>query len=530
MFRFTTLGLILLLFPLVSLADQKPVFYEHFARALQTPNLRLSGHWTRSQGRHGAFLQIVDPSKGERPSATMHGILLSPGRYQLRAKIKLATIKDRSQPSKKFYLQFTIRDPNIKKANNYIGGKRVFGTFDWKEVSFDFQVQQTSELSFHILFIGTPSGMFAIDNIAIVHANRSEIESKTAEKSEETSPINDICETCPQGDANVITGPWLQATTETSTVVMWESDRLVKGRVEFGIDKTYDTLAFSKAFESPPAMCDHDCKDNAAIIHEANITGLRPDTTYDYRIRMGNAVGPAYTFHTHADQGPYRVLHIADLHGFMQRKHKVKMRNALTFEADFVIMTSDLSQISINREYRNQIKGSIKSISNTPWYTVRGNHENRLWSTYTKWFYNEFPGHLDESFYSFDIGNVHFVAINEVTKRSLLPEQWIRSALRKTKKKWRVIIAKKPPFVHRRGYLFKIFEEEGVDVVISSYCLRGTKEKKIRGIWYITDCGGYNTIEMRPDAWTVASYKYDGTFVDTFSIQKKIKVSDKDES
>jgi hypothetical protein len=113
------------------------------------------------------------------------------------------------------------------------------------------------------------------------------------------------------------------------------------------------------------------------------------------------------------------------------------------------------------------------------------------------------------------------VAINEVPERSLLPEQWIRHELRETEKKWKVVVAKKPPFVQRRDYLFGIFEEEGVDVVISSYCLGDTRVKQIRGVWYIVACGGYNTITMRPEAWTVASYTYDGTFVDTSLIQKK---------
>jgi hypothetical protein len=58
------------------------------------------------------------------------------------------------------------------------------------------------------------------------------------------------------------------------------------------------------------------------------------------------------------------------------------------------------------------IQRAGKSMSLIPWHAVKGNHDNRKWSTFSHWFDNAFADNLDEDFYSFMVGDIQFIGLN----------------------------------------------------------------------------------------------------------------------
>ncbi len=295
----------------------------------------------------------------------------------------------------------------------------------------------------------------------------------------------------------IVTGPWLQAATETSIVIMWESSDVVTGIVEFGLTKQLDQKAASRPTRVPAAKTDGRFEDEPAILHEVKLTGLAAGQTYFYRVRTGDAVSSIHNFRTNQPRGPFKLLTTSNTHAFERADQRKKMAIITKISVDFVINQGDQTQQSMNKEYRKQMQGSAASSARTVWYTTRGNHENRTWSRYTSWYHNEFPGHRNESFYSFDIGDIHFVVLDEVPTQKRFPTKWFQDDLRQTSKKWKIILAKKPPHLFGKTYLYDLFREAGVDVMFAADC--GTRSgrwpqpyeglnAKYKGVWYEWHC------------------------------------------
>lgn len=72
-------------------------------------------------------------------------------------------------------------------------------------------------------------------------------------------------------------GPWLQAATETSIVVMWETDTHTNGAVHYGETTAYGRSVRSSAKRIAPTSVSGDTR---AVLHEVKLTGLRPGTRY----------------------------------------------------------------------------------------------------------------------------------------------------------------------------------------------------------------------------------------------------------
>ena len=327
----------------------------------------------------------------------------------------------------------------------------------------------------------------------------------------------------------IVTGPWLQAATETSIVIMWETSEAVPGVVEFGEAERLDNEVASKPMRVAAAETDKRFKDESAILHEVKLSGLSAGRTYSYRVRMGNAVRPTYTLRTNKQRGPFKFLTTSNTHAFERGTQRKKMEIMAKIPVDFVINQGDQTQQSMNKEYRKQMQGNAASSATTVWYTTRGNHENRTWSRYTSWYHNEFPGHRDESFYSFDIGDMHFTVLDEAPTKKTFPIDWFRDDLRRTNKKWKVILAKKPPHLFGKTYLYDLFQECEVDVMLAADC--GTRSglwpqpyeglnAKYKGVWYLTNCGGYQVIETDGDTWNVETFDEEGNRRDKTRIAK----------
>ena len=330
--------------------------------------------------------------------------------------------------------------------------------------------------------------------------------------------------------ATIKAGPWLQAATETSIVIMWESDVSQPGKVEYGLSTGYGKTVSSQGTVVAPAN-DGTGQDTRAIIHEAKLTGLQPNTIYHYRVKVGTAVSGDNTFHTNKTNGTYRVVHVSDTHTFRLGNTKTGLSSIIAYKPDYVILSGDIANTSINNDYRNHFIGGHQLWKNTVHYTVKGNHDDRDWTKYSSWFHNNFPGAFSEDFYSFDVGPVHYVGINNNMRQQDFPPgslDWLERDLSASRAPWKVVFMKANPAITWDNYasrqvefLMPIFARHGVDLVLTGGNSDGFT-RKVNGVWYIHAGLGHNngywTLEIATTGMDIDYHRAEGTVTQSLSI------------
>lgn len=88
--------------------------------------------------------------------------------------------------------------------------------------------------------------------------------------------------------ADLVKQPWLQNLTDSSVVVMWQTDSATAGLVQFGPDTTYG----SEVAHLDPAT-----------VHECTLFSLTRDTVYHYRTLAAGDTSADNTLHTPVETG-----------------------------------------------------------------------------------------------------------------------------------------------------------------------------------------------------------------------------------
>jgi len=216
----------------------------------------------------------------------------------------------------------------------------------------------------------------------------------------------------------IVTGPYLQAPTDTSMTVMWITDRGCTSWVEFGQGDVLD----QKVHHSQHGLIEAD-----QTIHRVALEGLAPGTSYRYRVCSKEI----------AQFDPYQVTYgdtlYSDVHAFTTldgKKQSVSfvvlndiheqdelltllLKHAASKAYDLVFLNGDmLGHIENQRQIVAHVLAPCTELfaSHTPFIYVRGNHETR------GRFARRLPDYLalpdDRYYYSFDHGPVHFVVLD----------------------------------------------------------------------------------------------------------------------
>ena len=291
----------------------------------------------------------------------------------------------------------------------------------------------------------------------------------------------------------------------TSRTIMWQSDNseadaVIEYRLE-GAEKSQTIGATDKAFTDDGST---------TYIHEATLTGLTPNTKYEYRVGYGtDRRSDWYRLET-AGASVYDVLIYPDSQSgdYSQWEEIVKSSALRNPRTALYISMGDLVD---NGEHAYQWRtwlNSIKPLSaNVPLATTLGNHEMytldwKMREPYAYLNYFAVPPNGNETFnrryYSYDFGDVHYVVLdtmlyeinhedNHDTHHPDLYDvqvQWLRQDLMANTKKWTVVLMHRDPFqyafdrsgVNRavgfddEGVLFMpIFDEFNVDLVLSAH-------------------------------------------------------------
>ena len=291
----------------------------------------------------------------------------------------------------------------------------------------------------------------------------------------------------------------------TSRTIMWQSDSSEADAViEYrlvGDEHTQTIGATDKAFTDDGST---------TYIHEATLTGLTPNTKYEYRVGYdADRRSDWYTLET-AGTSVYDVLIYPDSQSgdYSQWEEIVKssaLRNPRT--ALYISMGDLVDNGEQAYQWRTWLN-SIKPLSaNVPLATTLGNHEMytldwKMREPYAYLNYFGVPPNGNEIFnrryYSYDFGDVHYVVLDTMLYESNHEDnhdthhpdlydvqvQWLRQDLAANTKKWTVVLMHRDPFQYafnrpganrdvgfnEEGVLFMpIFDEFNVDLVLSAH-------------------------------------------------------------
>ncbi|MBI1841757.1 MAG: metallophosphoesterase family protein [Verrucomicrobia bacterium] len=260
--------------------------------------------------------------------------------------------------------------------------------------------------------------------------------------------------------ANISRGPFVQNNTPRSVVIAWRTDLLLDSVVKYG-----RTMALGQSKTLPALTNDH----------AVTLTGLEPDTQYYYRVtgRSGSdsVASDIDFFQTFRERGPVHFAFIADTGQntaaqFAQAQVLAQLAPELVLHGGDIIYAGFDDKTPDTRVFAQYLR-QTGQMRNTPFFLSIGNHDlNCCAGDPAEWnptnmvlnaphfqstFYlptNSATG--TEHFYSFDQGDVHFVALynpwftvydfNANTQQY----QWLTNDLAGSAKPWKVLFFHSP--------------------------------------------------------------------------------------
>ncbi len=313
----------------------------------------------------------------------------------------------------------------------------------------------------------------------------------------------------PEGAKRVTRSPYIQSTTTTSTNVVWGSidgkaavvlSEPSKGEVVQTVPAVYAAdpgrAAARLAAQVVPGK--ELAADNILVV-KSELVGLKPTHLYCYQIV--------------ADDGPLTELApltTAAAPGLDQPTHFVMVGDTGTGGAAQVAIAKRMSEVPFDLmvflgdiAYESGTPTQLETrffqiyrdyLRYVPAYPAIGNHERR--TRQGRPYFEAFVLPEPERYYSFDWGDVHFVAI-DTTQRDTKQLQWLTDDLGKNKLPWVIVYGHHPMYTNalrgpqrgiRRAFA-KILTDHKVDLVIMGH-EHHYERFRVGGVNYIVSGGG----------------------------------------
>ena len=370
-----------------------------------------------------------------------------------------------------------------------------------------------------------------------------------------------------------------------SRVIMWQSDYAVKEPVlEYRMEGKENG-------ETVPVQAEKftDGGKNTWI-YRARISGLEPGQTYGYRIRDGKKATAWMSLKAFAGN-TFKALvfpdsQSADYSAWKATAQPAWQRNQ---DAQFFVNMGDQVDNGQDASQWNAWFDVVEPMAEKiPMATTVGNHETydlnwkvRRPESYMKLFnlpqngYAQYPNR----FYSFTVGDVHFVVLDTVFSemKDLEPNleqdeiQWFRKDMEQNRQKWNIVVMHKDPLryafnpatgrtgrdegIEQEGKVWMpLFDEYGIDLVLSAhlhtyrnrghirdfrhnpdgplYILTGVAgDVRYPGLWkqhpldeYVApqpETDNYLVMTKTDDELQLQAFLPDGTLLDTATMEKK---------
>lgn len=297
------------------------------------------------------------------------------------------------------------------------------------------------------------------------------------------------------GAAAIRRQPYLQQVTPTSAVIGWVSVSPAGERVEVSAPGGGQLLGAAASAEEVTVR--------TAGEHQmwAQLEGLRPSTLYCYTIsdETGALMGPiGFRTAPAADSPePVRFLAFGDSGGG-GTDQRALADQMLTVPYDLIVHTGD---IAYDNGAIGEFEDNVFSIyaplfQHIPFFPSAGNHEYNSLSAAPFRAVFSLPG-SNERWYSYDWGRVHFVALD--TESDFATQaSWLDADLAATTRPWKIVYFHKPPFssgehgsdTALRGAFTPVFEQHGVQLVLSGHDHDYERVTPARGVQYVVTGGG----------------------------------------
>ena len=269
---------------------------------------------------------------------------------------------------------------------------------------------------------------------------------------------------------------------------MWEMLGNGENGLEYrksGTDTVYSVPASGKQVKGNNGVKD-------GTVYTAELKGLEKGADYEYRTREGNTVSTWYPLHMEKGQS-FKAIVTSDSQSsdYTNWKELFKTAWEKNQDAAFFIALGDLVDNGEDEYQWQTWFDDVKEASpRIPVAPAIGNHEaysldwkNHMPDRYLAHF--TLPDNGDKEmknhYYSFDWGDVHFTVLDAslTEEQEWLPnlfekqKEWLEQDLKKTKKKWKVVLMHKDPlqygFADEGKTFMPVFDRNQVDLVVSAY-------------------------------------------------------------
>lgn len=232
----------------------------------------------------------------------------------------------------------------------------------------------------------------------------------------------------------------------------------------------------------------------------AQVRGLPPGEAYCYRLENDRGVLTDWASLTLGprpdDRRIDRFVVIGDT-GNGSRAQVALARQLLSVPMDAILFAGDLAYRSGTYEQLQRRFFDIYAdlFAHVPVYAAIGNHDNR--TARGRPFEEAFVLPGNERWYSFDLGDVHFVVL-DTTQIGATQARWLDRDLGRASRRFTVVLAHHPPFTAaRRGpshgfrrWFVPIIERHHVELVIAGHEHHYERTRAIDGVQYIVTGGG----------------------------------------
>jgi acid phosphatase type 7 len=293
-------------------------------------------------------------------------------------------------------------------------------------------------------------------------------------------------------DVALTRGPYLQSGTASSVVVRWRTDQSSSSVVKYGTGGQLTQQVTDSGLTTE---------------HVVTLTGLTPETRYDYSIGSFTqqlAAGPSFFFVTAPPPGasrPARIWVLGDSGATGPDARMVRDRYKTftgNIHTDLWLMLGDNAYSNgTDAEYQTSVFYTFQEMARKSvlWPTI-GNHDSANKTSPTAFPYldmftlptqGEVGGtpSATEKYYSFDYGNIHFICLDSMTSdRSAFGAManWLRADLSATSQRWRIAFWHHPPYskgshnsdtelqlIQMRENIVPILENYDVDLVLTGH-------------------------------------------------------------
>ena len=288
---------------------------------------------------------------------------------------------------------------------------------------------------------------------------------------------------------------WCGQDAGTSVCITWNDPGNGGNQVNYGFAPTLSETVQATAFSAPAVL---------GTIYEVELTGLSPNSKYDYRVGGGGAAwSETYSFHTGPKAAdacvPFTFISLGDNRSQDDTGADPKwtsiLNEAVEGQPAFVLNTGDLVRDGkVVQQWKDFLDKTDPAQAYVPLMPSMGNHDDDKvvgeGALYNMIFQLPRNSATDtEDFYYFTYGDAIFVSISSTTfKDDNFTEQanWLDKILTENPRRWKFAYFHHPPYTSyfeffgsdvthppneagQNAALVPVFDKHGMDIVFNGH-------------------------------------------------------------